>query len=482
CQSPAHRRLIFEEFVLLTLGMACRKRETGRRRLPVRFEGEGPLLRRFVASLGFPLTAAQRRVIADIERDLSRPHPMNRLVQGDVGCGKTVVAAGAMVMACDAGRQAALMAPTELLAEQHAATLRRWLEPLGVPVALLTGATRGKARREMLARLGEGTTGVAVGTQALIMEGVEYRRLGLVVIDEQHRFGVLQRADLARKGRDPDVLVMTATPIPRTLALTVYGDLDVSVIDELPPGRTPVETRVIEEAQREEAYRLLRRELAGGRQAYVVYPLVEASERSDLKAATEMAETLRRLFAPARVGLLHGRMKAPAKERLMREFASGDAPLMVATSVVEVGIDVPNATVMMIEHPERFGLAQLHQLRGRVGRGPHRSYCLLMADRAAGEEARRRLETIARSTDGFRIAEADLLMRGPGEFFGTRQAGMPELRVAHLVRDAGVLDEARACATRILEQDPQLTATEHRPLRAALARRWAGRLSLMAVS
>ena len=481
-QSPAHRRLIFEEFVLLALGLGCRKREVKQRRLEARFSKEGPLQARFLAALGFSLTTAQRRVIAEIERDLSRPEPMNRMVQGDVGCGKTVVAVCAMVMACDAGRQAAMMAPTEILAEQHAATLRRWLEPIGIDVVLLTSGMRAKARREALARLGDGSAGVVVGTQALIMSGVDYHRLGLIVIDEQHRFGVLQRAELAHKGRDPDVLVMTATPIPRTLALTVYGDLDLSVIDELPPGRTPVATQLVDASRRVEADRLLRRELAAGRQAYVVYPLVDVSEKIDLKAATQMAAALGRQFPQTRVGLLHGRMKPALKERTMREFASGAIGILVATTVIEVGIDVPNATVMMIEHPERFGLAQLHQLRGRVGRGTQPSHCLLMADRAGGEEARRRLEAVVRSQDGFAIAEADLAIRGPGEFFGTRQSGLPELRVAHLLRDAKVLEEARACAQRILEEDPTLARPDHQALRSAMGRRWAGRLSLMTIS
>ncbi|MBI3622097.1 MAG: ATP-dependent DNA helicase RecG [Nitrospirae bacterium] len=481
-QSAAHRRLIFEELFLLALGMASRKREIQREEVPVRFSGEGALQRRFIGSLGFPLTAAQRRVVARIEADLAGPHPMNRLVQGDVGCGKTVVAVCAMLMACDEGRQAVLMAPTEILAEQHAATVRGWLEPLGVRVELLTGRLRGRARREALAAIKEGAAGVVVGTQALIISGVDFHRLGLAVIDEQHRFGVMQRATLAGKGRRPDVLVMTATPIPRTLALTLYGDLDVSIIDELPPGRRPVETRLLRDAQRAEAHRLLSRELAAGRQAYVVYPLVEASEKIDLKAATQMADDLqRRLFPQATVGLLHGRMKPAEKERVMRGFAGGAIQILVTTSVVEVGIDVPNATVMMIEHAERFGLAQLHQLRGRVGRGRHHSICLLMAGPATGEDGRLRLDALVRSHDGFRIAEADLSIRGPGEFLGTRQSGLPELRVAHLIRDAGILDAANRCAQRVLAGDPDLTAPGHQRLRAALERRWTGRLSLMAV-
>jgi ATP-dependent DNA helicase RecG len=483
-QSPAHRRLIFEEFVLFALGLAHRKREVEQQSLPARVDesgGSGPLRRRFLAGLGFELTASQRRVIGEIEGDLAGSHPMHRLVQGDVGCGKTVVAACAMLMACDGGRQAALMAPTEILAEQHRATLRRWLEPIGLQVVLLTSGMRGADRRRAVAAIRDGSAHVVVGTQALLTSGVDFHRLGLVVVDEQHRFGVLQRAGLARKGRMPDVLVMTATPIPRTLALTVYGDLDLSVIDELPPGRTPVVTRLLDDSQRGDADRLLRRELEDGRQVYVVYPLVEVSETSDLKAATQMAGDLQRQFPRVRVGLLHGRMRPAAKERIMREFSSGAVGILVSTSVVEVGIDVPNATVMMVEHAERFGLAQLHQLRGRVGRGRQRSHCLLMAGAGAGEEARRRLDAVVRSQDGFQIAEVDLSLRGPGEFFGTRQSGLPELRVAHLLRDAAVLEEARECARQLLEGDPALARPEHQPLRAAMQRRWAGRLSLMAV-
>ncbi len=482
-QSPAHRRLIFEELFILSLGLACRKRAVQQEQIPIRLAGQGSLCRRVLDSLGFSLTAAQRRVIDQIEHDLRQPRPMNRLLQGDVGCGKTVVAAAAMVMACDGGAQAALMAPTEILAEQHAVTLRRWLEPVGLRVVLLTSGMRGPARRAAVQQIHDGTARVIVGTHALITSGVTFRQLGMAVIDEQHKFGVLQRADLARKGYHPDVLVMTATPIPRTLALTVYGDLDLSVIDELPPGRTPVTTRLIVESQRADAYRLLAQELALGRQVYVVYPLVESSEKIDLKAATQMAADLQQhRFPHVRVGLLHGRMKMEEKERVMREFSSGTIGILVATSVVEVGIDVANATVMLIEHAERFGLAQLHQLRGRIGRSRHPSVCLLMAGRGVGEEARQRLDAVVRSRDGFQIAEADLAIRGPGEFFGTRQSGLPELRVAHLLRDAGVLEEARACAQRLLEGDPALSQPAHGSLRSAVERRWAGRLSLMAVS
>jgi ATP-dependent DNA helicase RecG len=480
-QSPAQRRLIFEELLLLAVGLASRKREVQSEVVPARFSTEGVLQRRFIEVLGFPLTAAQRRVIAQIEADLAQTHPMNRLVQGDVGCGKTVVAVSAMMMACDQGRQAAFMAPTEILAEQHAATVRRWVEPLGVRVVMLTGGVRGAARRAAVTAIRDGSAGVVVGTHALITACVRFDRLGLVVIDEQHRFGVLQRAGLAGKGQRPDVLVMTATPIPRTLALTLYGDLDVSVIDEMPPGRRPVDTRLLQESRRSDAVRLLERELAAGRQVYVVAPLVEATETSDLKAAAQLAESLQRQFARMTVGVLHGRMRPAEKERVMREFAAGTVHVLVTTSVVEVGIDVPNATVMMIEHAERFGLAQLHQLRGRVGRGRHHSYCLLMAGAAAGAEARARLEAVVRSHDGFQIAEADLSIRGPGEFFGMRQSGLPELRVAHLIRDAGVLDEARYCAERLLHEDPTLSAPAQHRLRAALERRWAGRLSLMTV-
>jgi ATP-dependent DNA helicase RecG len=373
------------------------------------------------------------------------------------------------------------MAPTEILAEQHLMTLTQLLEPLAVEVALLTNAVKGKARERVQAGTADGSIACVVGTHALVQGGVRFRRLGLAVVDEQHRFGVNQRATLRRKGESPDVLVMTATPIPRTLALTLYGDLEVSVIDELPPGRKPVVTKARTESARRRIYGFLREQVTAGRQVYVVYPLVEESEAIDLRAATEMADRLQReVFADLRVGLLHGRMAFAEKDRVMREFKAGALHILVSTTVIEVGIDVPNASVMLIEHAERFGLSQLHQLRGRVGRGPWKSYCILLSG-AASEDARHRLDAMTATTDGFKIAEADLALRGPGDFFGTRQSGLPEFRVADLLRDAAALEAARRDAVALIRDDPQLLAPEHRALRVALLQRWRGKLDLAGV-
>jgi len=412
---------------------------------------------------------------------MAAPYPMNRLLQGDVGSGKTVVAALAILTAIEAGYQTALMAPTEILAEQHLMTLTRLLEPLAVEVALLTNAVKGKARERVLAGVAAGEIVCVVGTHALVQEAVRFRRLGLAVVDEQHRFGVHQRATLKRKGESPDVLVMTATPIPRTLALTLYGDLEVSVIDQLPPGRKPVVTKARVEAARRKIYLFLRDQVAAGRQVYVVCPLVEESEVVDLRAATEMAERLQReVFPDLRIGLLHGRMSFPEKDRVMREFKAGAIHVLVSTTVIEVGIDVPNSSVMLVEHAERFGLSQLHQLRGRVGRGPWKSYCVLLAG-AASDDAKARLEAMTATNDGFKIAEADLSLRGPGDFFGTRQSGLPEFRVAELLRDAAALEAARRDAATLVREDPQLLAPAHRALRAALLQRWRGKLDLAGV-
>ena len=407
---------------------------------------------------------------------------MNRLIQGDVGCGKTVVATVAMLVAVGSGLQAALMAPTEILAEQHYLNLHWLLEPLGVPCVLLVGG-RGKKREAALAAIADGSAGIVIGTHALIQQGVRFHKLGLAVVDEQHKFGVLQRATLKEKGYAPDVLVMTATPIPRTLALTVYGDLDLSVIDTMPPGRPPIRTLLFAEGQRARAYRLIEDELAHGRQAYVVFPLVAESEKVDLQAAITGAERLQQeAFSKWTVGLIHGRMKADQKDRVMADFKAGRIQMLVATTVIEVGIDVSNATVMLIEHADRFGLAQLHQLRGRVGRGAHQSHCFLMGPNRLSEEARRRLEALVKSHDGFMIAEEDLRIRGPGEFFGTRQWGPSDLRVANLIRDAKILEEAREEATRLLQRDPQLARPEYVELKAALLRRWQEKLELASLS
>ncbi len=405
--------------------------------------------------LPFRLTGDQKKAIAEIVEDMKRPEPMNRLLQGDVGSGKTIVALMAALVAMENNFQVAFMAPTEILAEQHFITIRRLLEHSRFRLALLTGATRARKRRETQAELAAGSIHLAVGTHALVEERVAFRELGLVIIDEQHRFGVMQRATLRAKGLHPDVLVMTATPIPRTLALTAYGDLDTSVMREMPPGRHPITTIAKPESRREEIYEFVRRLLDEGRQAYVIYPLVEESAKVDLRAATEMADHLAQDVYPAyRVGLLHGRMKQDDKDRVMGAFARGDLHVLVSTTVVEVGVDVPNAAVMIVEHAERFGLSQLHQLRGRVGRGRHRSYCILLYQSPLNEQGRARLKALTETTDGFAIAERDLALRGPGDFFGTRQSGLPTLRVGDLVRDYPLMEDARREAVAALD-DPQ---------------------------
>lgn len=481
--TPYHRRLAFDDFFLLQLGLALKRRERVEEARGIPFITEGPLLDRFLNQLPFGLTTAQQRVIEEIKQDMARPRPMNRLIQGDVGCGKTLVAVVALIIAIENGYQGALMAPTEILAEQHYLMMKRWFSDLGLKVVLLTSGQGRQKRMETENRLQEGEVHLAVGTHALIQEGVRFKRLGMVIVDEQHKFGVLQRRDLVQKGPHPDVLIMTATPIPRTLALSVYGDLDVSVIDELPPGRTPVETLLLDESRRARGYEILDRELRAGRQVYVVYPLVEESEKSDLKAAVQMARHLQEdIFPDWCVGLLHGQMKTEEKETVMSRFKDRQIHILVATSVIEVGIDVPNATLMLIEHAERFGLAQLHQLRGRVGRGSHQSFCILIAGKRLTQEARRRLEVMVKYRDGFAIAEQDLTLRGPGEFFGTRQSGLPELKVANLIRDVRILEAARQEAFGLMQRDPQLCRPEHDQLRKALVRRWKDRLDLAMIS
>ena len=477
----ATRRLAYEDFLLLQLGLAILRARTTRAR-GIAMSPSGALVGRLRAALPWSLTGAQERVWSEIRGDMAAPYPMHRLLQGDVGSGKTIVAALAVLTAVEAGYQAAVMAPTEILAEQHFITLRHLLEPLGVPVTLLTSALRTRERAARRAGLAAGQIGCAIGTHALVQARVEFRRLGLVVVDEQHRFGVAQRARLKAKGEHPDVLVMTATPIPRTLALTVYGDLDVSVIDELPPGRKPVVTVARTESRRPQIYAFLREQIAAGRQIYVVYPLIEESEAIDLRAATDMAAHLQRdVFPDLVVGLLHGRLSFDDKDAIMTRFKAGEIHVLVSTTVIEVGIDVANASVMLIEHAERFGLSQLHQLRGRVGRGPWKSYCILLTAAKLGEEAERRVRAMVETSDGFRIAEVDLRLRGPGEFFGTRQSGLPEFRVADLLRDAALLEDARRDAQAIIAADPELHATEHRGLRDALLARWRGKLALASV-
>jgi len=443
-RSKAHIRMIFEDFFWLTfaLGLKRGQRVKEAKNTPVRIDKT--VKDAVAAVLPFKLTAAQRNVTAQIFKDMKSDAPMNRLLQGDVGSGKTIVALIAMIVAMENGLQTALMTPTEILAEQHARNIKRLLAKTPYRVELLTGSLRPAEKRRLHEALKTGEINACVGTQALIQEAVLFDRLGLIVIDEQHRFGVMQRAELRSRGLNPDVLVMTATPIPRSLAMTVYGDLDVSVIDELPPGRTPIETSVYGEDQRQEVKRLISREVRAGRQVYVVYPLVEESEKMDLKDATRRYEYLRdTVFPKFSVGLLHGKLKPVEKEEVMRRFVSGEIKILVSTTVIEVGVDVPNASVMIVEHAERFGLSQLHQLRGRVGRGAEKSYCVLLTSDKKTAIAEERLGIMAKSSNGFVIAEKDLELRGPGEVLGTRQSGLPEFRIGNLVRDQQLLEKAK---------------------------------------
>ena len=464
----ARRRFIYEELFALQLLLAGRKAAQQEAQGIAFADTEGPTAE-LAAALPFTLTGAQSRVIREIADDMAAPTAMNRLLQGDVGSGKTAVAMSALLVAVRSGYQAALMAPTEILAEQHFQSVRGTLEALGVRVDLLTGSRKPSEKQAARARVASGETQVAVGTHALIQEGVAFDRLGLVVVDEQHRFGVLQRQALAGKAAAPDVLVMTATPIPRTLTLTVYGDLDVSNLDELPPGRKPVRTHWKRPNDKPQVYDGVRKLLETGRQAYVVCPLVEESEKLQARAATELAAHLaQHVFSSYEVGLLHGQMPSDEKEQVMRRFKAGEVHVLVSTTVIEVGVDVPNAAVMVIEDADRFGLAQLHQLRGRVGRGPHASFCVLLADPKT-PEGEARLQALCETDDGFRIAEEDLRLRGPGEFYGVRQSGVGGLCIADVIRDADVLREARADAFALLARDPKLSRAEHRPLREALA-------------
>jgi len=467
----ARHRLAFDEFLLIQLGVLKQRRiwrEEPGRPLPT---DEG-LLDRFLESLLFDLTKAQERVLSEILADLQESRPMSRLLQGDVGSGKTVVAAAAMLMAVANGAQGVIMAPTEILAEQHYATLNDLYKTIGVNLRLLTGSLKSEEREEAYREIASGRAQVVVGTHALIQEGLEFHDLALAVIDEQHRFGVRQRSALRQKGHNPHVLVMTATPIPRTLALTLYGDLDISVIDELPPGRKEITTQWMAPRERERAYAFLRSQVEEGNQAFIICPLVEESKKIDAKAAVEEYERLQGIFPDLRLGLIHGRMSAPEKEAVMRDFYQGNLDILVATPVVEVGIDVPRATVLLVEGADRFGLAQLHQFRGRVGRGQVQSYCLLLAD-SPSSQAEERLKAIESSQDGFYLAEVDLEMRGPGEFFGTRQSGLPDLKVAKL-SDVKVLEEARALAKEIFQEDPHLELPQHRLLARRVADFWRG--------
>jgi ATP-dependent DNA helicase RecG len=477
--AAAHQRLSFDEFFILQLGvLAARQRFQGQ---PGRaLQTDEARVAPFVASLPFSLTAAQRRALDGILADLTQTRPMSRMLQGDVGSGKTAVAAAALWVAVANGSQGAIMAPTEILAEQHARSFGRMFEGLLHPVlgrpirvVTLTGSLRAAERAEALAALAADEADIAVGTHALVQEGVEFRELAVAVVDEQHRFGVEQRAALRQKGIQPHMLVMSATPIPRSLALTIYGDLDISVIDEMPAGRTPIKTKWLTTAQRERAYDFIRRQAQTGRQAFIVYPLVEESETIDAKAAVEEHARLQQtVFSELRVGLLHGRLKGEEKDAVMRAFSAGELDVLVATSVVEVGIDVPNATVILIEGAERFGLAQLHQFRGRVGRGPHASYCILVSDVEQGDGVRR-LQALETNNDGFALAQIDLDLRGPGDFFGTRQSGLPPLRTAQL-SDMRTLELARSAAQAMFAADPDLALPQHRGLAAQVAAFWRG--------
>ncbi len=499
-RQAAQRRLAFDEFFLLSLGMEMRKdKRTSQNGIQFRIQTPMPddsLLKKFVRSLPFALTNAQKKVFTEIRDDMQSPRVMNRLIQGDVGSGKTVVAAMALLCAIEDGYQGALMVPTEILAEQHYQNLESLLLPLGVKVVLLKSDLPKSEREKALTAIADGSADLIVGTQALIQEGVDFFKLGLVIIDEQHRFGVMQRAMLRSKakssaatdgdvesdGLSPDVLVMTATPIPRTLSLTIYGDLNVSVIDELPPGRQKIETQWIKEKDRTELYTKVEREIRSGRQAYIVYPLVEESEKlEEVKAATSMAEHIQKdVFPNLRVGLLHGQMKSIEKQEVMTLFKAGELDILVATTVIEVGIDVPNATIMVIEHAERFGLAQLHQLRGRVGRGSDKSFCYLVAT-AKSEDSYRRIQVMVRTNNGFEIAEEDLNIRGPGEFFGTRQSGLPKFKIANIISDASLLESAKKEAMLLIGDDPQLEKSEHQLMKRMLQAHWKTHLEIASV-
>ncbi|MDD5496138.1 MAG: ATP-dependent DNA helicase RecG, partial [Candidatus Omnitrophica bacterium] len=485
----AYRRIVFEEFFTLQLALALKKKGARLKEAAASFNVKGELSEAFLKGLPFELTGGQKKAITEIEHDVSSDRPMNRLLEGDVGSGKTVVAAYALALAAQNGFQGVMMAPTEVLARQHFISLSELLMPLGVNTALLVQGIDPKTKERICSDIREGRINVIVGTHAIIQEAVAFKALGLAVIDEQHKFGVTQRAVLKHKGRNPHILIMTATPIPRTLALTVYGDLDISVIREMPKGRKAIATYWVEEDKRSEVYAFVKEELGKGRQAYVVCPLIESSElgvrnlefRDKRKSAVDVYEKLKdEVFGNFEVGLLHGRMSSKEKEKVMKDFKKGKIGILVSTIVIEVGIDIPNATVMLVENAERFGLAQLHQLRGRVGRGEHESYCILLADPGT-DAARERLKAVEGTFDGFEIAQADLDIRGPGEFFGTRQHGLPEIRFGNIMKDFDIMEIARKEAFSLVAKDPGLREEHHRRLKESLTARFRGKLELVNV-
>ena len=484
-ESKPHKTVSYSEFFLTEIGLAIKKRDIAN--LPgIAFSPTGEFTEGLLNKLPFDLTSSQKRVLSEIEGDMLSDRPMNRLLQGDVGSGKTIVALLSILKAVESGYQTVLMAPTEILAEQHLKSVLEYVKAMGLHVVFLKSALSKSEKNIYYKAIMSGEAQIAVGTHALIQGKVDFKNLGLVVIDEQHRFGVMQRAELMSKGKNPDVLVMTATPIPRTLALTVYGDLDVSVLDELPPGRKEIKTKVYydQKGSRERAYSILRKEIEKGRQAYVVYPMIEESESpdfKDLKYAVQMAEELQNeIFPDFRVGLLHGKMKAEEKEAVMKRYISHHLDILVATTVIEVGVDVPNATVMVVENAERFGLTQLHQLRGRIGRGEYESYCVLISSFKRSEDAEKRLAIMESTSDGFKIAEADLMIRGPGDFLGTKQSGLPQFRFANLIRDTRILGEAREDAFKLVKQDPELS--KYPELLQQVLNKWADLLELGGIS